>query len=312
MSARKVTTGRLWEVLSSGRTSLKGRDEQVLVRVHVDATCAHELVLAVKEALVAQRSGGLVEVRGLELADGADRPDAVIVLAGTEDVSSLVSRYAGSGVSVALVVEGALDAPQFHLSEQAASLVTLIAASSKPALLDKLGAWLASASDKAIAFAANFSFCRGAVVDALVQRCAAQNAAVGAVHLIPGSDLPVMTVNQCKLALDIAAAYGEGIDASRAAELVGVVGAGVAYRALARTLLGLVPGLGGVLRAGVGYAGTLATGNALKARFELPGALPSRDAAPAEDSVGAPRATLVGAQASSRGAEYVTIGEGVS
>lgn len=310
MTARKVTAGRLWEVLSSGRASLKGRDERVLLRVHVDTTCARELVLAVKGALVAERAGGVVEVRGISLDDGGERPDAVIVLAGSGEVADLVSRYAGAGVPVALVVEGALDAPRLSLTEQAAALVTLVAASSAGALVDKLASWLAGESDKAIALAANFPFCRGAVVDALVRRCAAQNAAVGAVHLIPGSDLPVMTVNQAKLALDVAAAYGEGVDASRAAELAGVVGAGLAYRALARTLLGLVPGIGGLVRAGVGYAGTLATGEALRARFELPAHVSRREekGAPAPE---ARRPGLAPAPAEP-GDGYVTIGEAIS
>ena len=71
-----------------------------------------------------------------------------------------------------------------------------------------------------------------------------------------------------KLALDIAASYGKGLSAGRIPEVAGVVGAGFAYRALARTLLGLIPGAGWVLRAGLGFAGTVATGNAVKARFE--------------------------------------------
>lgn len=311
MAARKVTARRVWEVMSSGRTSLMGRDEQVLVRVHVDPTCARELVLAVKGAFVAERSGGIVQVRDIAAPEGAERPDAVVVLLGGGDVTALVSRYAGSGVPVALVVEGALDAPRLSLSEQAAALVTLVAASSESALLDKLATWLERASDKAIAMAANFPFCRRAVVDALVSRCAAQNAAVGAVHLIPGSDLPVMTMNQAKLALDIAAAYGEGVDASRAAELVGVVGAGVAYRAVARTLLGLVPGLGGILRAGIGYAGTLATGNALRARFELPSSLADGGTATSADACDG-RPGLASAGEAEEASAYVTIGERAS
>lgn len=310
MTARKVTAARLMEVLSSGRSALRGRDERVLVRVHVDPTCARELALAVKGALVAERSGGIVEVRGLAEKVSSERPDAVAVLAGSGEAGEVVARYAGSGVPVALVVEGALDAPRLRLTEQAAALVTLVAASSTDALLDKLGSWLAGATDKGIALAANFPFCRRAVVDALVARCAAQNAAVGAVHLIPGSDLPVMTVNQAKLALDIAAAHGEGLDASRAAELAGVVGAGLAWRSVARTLLGLLPGLGLFLRAGVGYAGTVATGRAIQARFELPEALAGREGDKRRGTVASERPVLVASEKDAAEGGYVTIGEG--
>lgn len=310
MCARKVTTGRVLDVLSSGRSALLGRDESVVVRVHVDEDCPRDLVLAVKGALVPERPCAVVRVGPLAEPSEPSSADVAIVLLGTGSAERVVASYAGSGVPVALVVEGALDAPHLDLTDQAAALVSLIAASSPSALLDKLASWLASATDKCIALAANFPFCRRAVTDLLVARCAAQNAAVGAVHLIPGSDLPVMTVNQAKLALDIAAAHNEGLDASRVAELASVVGAGLAYRAVARTLLGLVPGLGAVLRAGVGYAGTIATGNALRLRFEQLGqaGTVARDARAGQPSSRA----LFSPAPKTDDDGYVTIGEGVS
>ncbi|QOY59887.1 hypothetical protein [Thermophilibacter immobilis] len=270
MAKKKTATAtRFFEVLSSGKDAFRGQDEAIVVRVHVDPTCPRELALAVKGSLVAERPGGVVEVRGLVGAPALDpAPDVALVLVGSSDVSSLVASYARAGVFVGLVVEGALDAPDLGLDERSSARVGVVAASSASALTDKLGAWLASVSDKRLALAANFAFCRRAVVDALVRRCALENAAVGAVSLVPGSDLPLMCANQATLALDIAAAYGRALAPARAVELAGVVGAGFAYRAVARTALELIPGLGGALKAGVGYSGTLLTGHALRLRFE--------------------------------------------
>ena len=81
--------------------------------------------------------------------------------------------------------------------------------------------------------------------------------------------MPIMTANQAKLALDIAAVYGQDLSAWRVPELAAVVGGGFAYRAAARQLLGLIPGIGVAIKAGMGYAGTLTTGVALRARFEM-------------------------------------------
>ena len=44
--AKKVTTGRILDVLSSGRSALRGRDERVALRVHVDPTCPRDAALA--------------------------------------------------------------------------------------------------------------------------------------------------------------------------------------------------------------------------------------------------------------------------
>ena len=240
MAAKKVTTGRILEVLASGRSSLRGRDERVVVRVHVDPTCPRDVALAVKEALVPQRSGTIVEVRGLEAsAPEGEGPDVVIVLVGSRPCAQLVESYARAGVRVGMVVEGALDAPRLDLPEQAEPLVGVIASEDPSALPDRLAAWLAASCDKPLAIAAGLPFCRRAVADALVARCAAENAVVGAISLIPGSDFPVMCANQAKLALDLAAAYGRDVEPARALELGGVVAGGLLWRGVARC-----PGVG--------------------------------------------------------------------
>lgn len=271
VSQRVWSVGRVAEVAGFARAASKGRDERLLVRVLVDARCPRELVCAVRDALVPERPGASVEVLPLAGAEpGAEVADAVIALVGASSPLGAVASHARAGSPVAIVVEGLLELPDLELEEGPASLVSVVAASSPEALVDKLAAWLVSVCDKDLALASNFPFCRAAVVDALVSRCALENAVVGAVHLIPGSDLPVMTAKQLKLALDIAAAYGCPLEPARALELLGVVGAGLGWRAVARSLVGALPGLGTLLRAGIAYGGTLATGNALRLRFEAP------------------------------------------
>lgn len=267
MSASKVSAGRVLEVLSSALEARRDRDARVCVRVHVDADCPRAVALAVRDALVAERAGGVVEVRDAT-DDHGEAPDAVVVLAGRGDCGGLVGSYARAGVPVCVVVEGALDAPEPELPEGARDLVGVLAVSEPADVPARLAGWLAGHAPRAIALAANFPFCRRAVTDELIARSAAENAVVGAVALIPGSDLPIMCANQSKLALDIACAYGRPTDLERVTEVAGVVGAGFAWRALARAALGLVPGLGGLVRAGVGFGGTLACGRALRARLE--------------------------------------------
>ena len=269
MAARKVTVGRVLEVLSSGRGSFAARDERVVVRVHVCPGCPRWVALALKRALVAERPGGVVEVVGADAREGSADPDVALVVAGEGSCADLVGSYARSGVSVAVVVEGALDAPRLDLPEEAAALVGVVAGSTEPVLAEKLASWFSTLQERRIALAANFPFCRRAVTDALVARCALENAAVGAVNLIPGSDLPIMCANQSMLALDIAAAYGRGADLERAGEIAGVIGAGLVYRTAARALVGLVPGVGMLLKAGIGFGGTVATARAIRARLEL-------------------------------------------
>jgi uncharacterized protein (DUF697 family) len=117
------------------------------------------------------------------------------------------------------------------------------------------------------ALARRFPALREAVVQRLVQRTARQNGIFGALAFVPGADLPVMTLNQVRMVLNIGAAYGQ--DASqRLPEVLGVVGAGYGMRAVARQLAGMVPIAGWALKGSIGYAGTLAMGEAAVRYFE--------------------------------------------
>lgn len=256
------------DVVASARDSMRSADEPLLVRVHVDPDCPRDVALAVKEALVPKKPQTRVQVRGLSLNPGDESDcDLVLLLAAPNTAAcvKLARGYAQIGCECALVVESAVDIPSLGLPEEQQELVGCVAASSVEALLPKLACWMVSAGEKGVAVAASFPFCRKAEVEALVTRCSLENAVIGAVALVPGSDFPLMTANQAKMAFDIAGAYGMGMTFDRALELAGVVAAGLGYRTLARTFAGFVPGFGWVLKAGIGYAGTVTTAKALEA-----------------------------------------------
>ena len=59
---------------------------------------------------------------------------------------------------------------------------------------------------------------------------------IAAAIFVPGADLPVLTLNQVRLVARIASAHGKTSTGARGVELLGVVGAGFGFRALARTL----------------------------------------------------------------------------
>ena len=103
---------------------------------------------------------------------------------------------------------------------------------------------------------------RGAVCDHLIASFSKRNAVIAGVVFVPGVDMPLLTLNQVRLVLRIALAHGEEIDNKRALELIGVVGAGFGFRAIARELLDLVPVAGWALKASVAYGGTRAVGEA--------------------------------------------------
>jgi uncharacterized protein (DUF697 family) len=181
-----------------------------------------------------------------------------------------------------VLVEVSTDGPPFSLKlsgpavEEAEELE--LAALTEEAVHGKLVPTVVRAveEERRLALARGYPPFRKAVCEDVIRRNAVQNAAIGALP-VPGADMPVMTANQGRMVLSIAASYGEEISVQRVRELVGVLGVGVGLRALGRQAVKLVP-VGGWAAAGaIGYAGTLAVGRAAVLYFERGGVKPSNE-----------------------------------
>ena len=127
------------------------------------------------------------------------------------------------------------------------------------------------AGDTAHHLAARVPALRPAVTDKIIKSFAVQNGVLGVAIFIPGADFPVLTLNQIRMVLRIAVAYGEELDRERAFEVLSVVAAGLGFRTVARQLVGLVPGLGWAVKGGVAYGATIALGEAASAYFAAGG-----------------------------------------
>jgi uncharacterized protein (DUF697 family) len=119
--------------------------------------------------------------------------------------------------------------------------------------------------------AARIPVLRPPVVQAIIKHFSLQNGVLGVAIFIPGADFPVLTLNQIRMVLRIATAYGEELDRDRAFEVLSVVAAGLGFRTVARHLIGVVPGLGWAVKGGVAYTATLAVGEAAAAYFAAGG-----------------------------------------
>lgn len=140
----------------------------------------------------------------------------------------------------------------------------------KQIFADSIGQWIVDhiPDDKRLAFSNAFSFVRHPLANLAIRKTAVQNAGFGVLVFIPGADMPVMTLNQAKMVLQIAAVYGESLDADRIKELVGVVAGGFLFRGISRQLCSVVPILGWAIKGGIGYVGTVTMGRAALDYFE--------------------------------------------
>jgi uncharacterized protein (DUF697 family) len=122
--------------------------------------------------------------------------------------------------------------------------------------------------EEATPLAARLPVLRKAVCDELIRRVSRRNGLIGVAVFVPGADLPILTVNQVRLVLRIADAYGFEIDRERLPEVLAVIGSGLGFRALARRAIGYVPVVGWAVKGGIAYTGTRALGEAAVRYFE--------------------------------------------
>lgn len=233
-------------------------------------------------------------VRELRRGTGDQRPLAV---AGARELVPLLARELRAGGEASAVVEGRSDGAaalvwvgdpdEQQLSEAARRDVPIVAvtdAETVPYVLatdvirvppghgfpvPEIAAAVARRlGENGTDLAARLPVLRRPVCDALIASFSRRNGLIAAAVFVPGVDLPVLTLNQVRLVLRVALAYGEEIDGQRAIELLGVVGAGFGFRAAARELLDLVPVAGWALKGAVAYGGTRAVGEAAVRYFE--------------------------------------------
>lgn len=141
------------------------------------------------------------------------------------------------------------------------------------ALLDiRMGKWIiTTCKSSKLAFALAFPFIRRPLSIDAIEATSIQNAAIGFAPIIPGADMPLMTLNQVKMLLQIAIAYGEPLTTERIKELAALLGGAYFCRQAVRSITKVVPFAGWIVSGIVGYTATSAFGYAAIEYFEAGG-----------------------------------------
>ena len=202
----------------------------------------------------------------------------IIAAAKNESVGALAQEFRDQGTPVLVVAENGeevctlAEKTGYTLPEHDVVYVqsTEFDDELKGELAQKIGTWIVSAvdTDKKLAFSIAYPFVRRPLAIDAISQTALQNAGIGVVVFVPGADMPLMTANQIKMILQIAAAYGQPLGPERVLELLGVLVNAFIFRNISRQLAGLVPALGWAVKGTMGYLGTQAIGRAAIEYFE--------------------------------------------
>ena len=259
------------DLLNSSAKYTAEREKPVRIAVIIDAQADDRAIGALKEALRPHTGFAMLHVEVVapgEVVDVESSGDVVIALAGPGSTLEESLRRSRERFipTVVLALEDGRETVARRLSHP---LLDTVVDSQTDGLVEKLGKWLSERVEgKRVSMAANFAFVRRAVAEEAVKSTSFQNLIIGGVAIIPGADMPLMTANQAKMIMQIAAAYGQPLGAERVKEIASVVGGAFVLRTVARQFVALVPGFGWAIKAGIGYTGTLAMGYAAVEYFE--------------------------------------------
>lgn len=262
------------DVMKSGTRYMDERAQPVRLAVLVEVDAPDQLIDAVREQLRPVTAAATLQIDLVE-------PSVTPAIATTTDVTIAIAGSGVAGLREALAVPRGARVPVvvLGLGDEASAArladslgqptADLIVRADAAQAVERLGAWMAdNLGSKRLALAHNFAFMRRAVAEDAVKNTAWQNGLLGLVTPIPGADMPIMTANQIKMLLQIAAAYGQPLNVERVKELAAVVAGGYLLRGIARQALVAWPVVGWAIKGGIGYTGTMAMGRAAVRYFD--------------------------------------------
>lgn len=221
-----------------------------------------------------------------EIAEEAERPFHIAIVGNDDQARLLAARLAlettaprdgahgPANVWPYLSVRAdAREAPAGSLILQAEPLTA-----DEALLAQTLARIIMERPDLRLSLARHVPAFRPAAVTQVVNEASWENARIALLSALPGiipftdfllpataiGDTFLLTKNQGLMLLRVAAAYGLPVDLrARTRELLPVVGSAFGWRAVARELVGLVPGgIGVAVKATIAYAGTYTVGKA--------------------------------------------------
>lgn len=273
---------KISDVLNIATDMQEVRDTPLSVSLVIDPTANPELSAHVRASFASEAANTRVRISyaddvGVFDSERAGDDIAVLIAGESEEIGKLADSCRSKGTPTMVVAD---DGPQvsklaldsgFAIPD--ADMVVLGNGEGAFEALDaRMGKWIIEVCRKKdLAFAYSFPFVRRPLAMESIFMTSLQNAAVGFVPVLPGADMPVMTLNQIKMTLQIATAYGQPPDKERIKEIVAVVGGAFLCRHIVRSITKVVPAIGWVASGAMGFAATEAMGRALLEYFEAGG-----------------------------------------
>lgn len=132
----------------------------------------------------------------------------------------------------------------------------------------KISKWIYDLSlNSEVFYAAKFPFLRNICAYGIINSCTLENAGIGVLKILPGADMPLMTLNQVRMLLSLAAIYGYHVNEDRILEIVTIVASAFGMRKVSSILKNISKIPAFVVDGSMGLSATYALGIVAKEYF---------------------------------------------
>ncbi len=233
------------------------------INIRIGLLGGKKVIQATKKAIGADPISSVAELPDMSFAGAFN-----LLIVGVKDKKDLLEkagflRKASSPVIVVIEnSEGVGDDKALDKIEQIIDLNNLLFLGEGDFDARLKNAIIRELYDKRLAIGRVLPTFRAEIASEIISTTSNQNALVGIAVFLPGADMPILTLNQMKMILELAAVHNKSMNVERVKELLVTLGSGYVFRGLARQLLAFIPGPGFIVKGIVAYGGTQSIGQA--------------------------------------------------
>ena len=239
------------------------------IEVLVDTSADSALIALCREVLEVRPGAVQLDIKGFEDEMPAlnKEADLTLVIAGTSSFLKRIMEIAlwSELNCVVLTTDAAAliaAVPEEDALEIAKNVIEVDLAKPQEALEQSLARWCISRlPDLRLSLGAAFPFMRLPIAVDLTRQTAFENAVIASVFFLPGADLPILTLNQCKLFYQIAVINEVPLSRERLVDAAAVIISAFGLRGFARLVLRKLTPIGWLVRGSTAFGATMAMGH---------------------------------------------------
>jgi len=240
-----------------------------LIEVLVDTSASKNLVSLCRKVLEVRPDTVQVSIRGfdVEMPPLNKEANLIIVIAGSSTFLKRIMEISlWSELNCVVLTEDAAAlialVPEEDALEIAKTIIEVDLSKPQEVLEKNLSKWCISRlPELRLALGAAFPFMRKPIAIDLTRQTAFENAIVASVFFLPGADLPILTLNQCKLFYQIAVINEVPLSRERLADAAAVIASAFGLRGLTRLVLRKLTPIGWLVRGSTAFSATMAMGH---------------------------------------------------